>query len=557
MWPRKIPFDVKENILRKTECDVYSRLESVLDDSFTVFYSRPWLGLTPSGEEIDGECDFVVAHREYGIIALEVKGGAITYDPETESWKSQDRWGFHHSIKNPVKQARDSKYHILDKLKKYPHWHQRRIGAHHGIIFPHSVSPGKDLGMDMPLKIFCFSERFSHDLQGWIMEMFSGNSQRENPLGNDGIQALEHLLAQPFQLKLSLTNILAQDERFIDQLTQQQFQILQAIRYIPKAGISGAAGTGKTVLAMEEAVRCTESGMKTLLVCFNNPLSLMIRENVKKYPEIDVFTFHEFCASVAGEAGIPLPSGLSTKDKFKYIYPEILLQGLDALPEKRYQAIIVDEGQDFLPDWWVALDSALDTKKQSLLRVFFDSNQKVYSNASTLPTDVQVIQIPLNQNIRNTQNIQNLASLFYRGIPVKAAGPEGLPVEWITTKSLAHNRQAISTRIAALTGEEKVKPGEIAVLASNQNNLASIQDNGKIAGYPVLTSDKINENFLIGDTIRRFKGLERSLVILSLSLDLLNNLELIYVGLTRPRTKLIIVGPQEIMDFLKDSSNSS
>ena len=47
---------------RSTECEVFRRLETVLDDSFVVFYSQPWLGLKPDGEEIDGECDFIVVH---------------------------------------------------------------------------------------------------------------------------------------------------------------------------------------------------------------------------------------------------------------------------------------------------------------------------------------------------------------------------------------------------------------------------------------------------------------------------------------------------------------
>jgi hypothetical protein len=82
MWPRSLPREVLENPLRAAEIKVYNRLSEVLDESFTVFYSRPWLGLTLSGAERDGECDFVIAHAEFGILTIEVKGGAIAYDPE-------------------------------------------------------------------------------------------------------------------------------------------------------------------------------------------------------------------------------------------------------------------------------------------------------------------------------------------------------------------------------------------------------------------------------------------------------------------------------------------
>ena len=62
MWPKKLTHEVLSNVLRSTECEVFNKFEKELDDSFTVFYSRPWLGLKPDGEEIDGECDFVIAH---------------------------------------------------------------------------------------------------------------------------------------------------------------------------------------------------------------------------------------------------------------------------------------------------------------------------------------------------------------------------------------------------------------------------------------------------------------------------------------------------------------
>jgi hypothetical protein len=75
MWPRALPAEVLLNTLRSTECEVYRRLQKILEDPFVVFYSRPWLGIKPDGQEIDGECDFVVAHPKLGFVTLEVKGG--------------------------------------------------------------------------------------------------------------------------------------------------------------------------------------------------------------------------------------------------------------------------------------------------------------------------------------------------------------------------------------------------------------------------------------------------------------------------------------------------
>lgn len=75
LWPRKLPRSVLDDPRRRAEVRVYNRLAEVLNDTFHVFYSSPWLGTDRLGNEKDGECDFLVAHPDHGILAIEVKGG--------------------------------------------------------------------------------------------------------------------------------------------------------------------------------------------------------------------------------------------------------------------------------------------------------------------------------------------------------------------------------------------------------------------------------------------------------------------------------------------------
>lgn len=154
MWPRELPDEILSNPLRSSEVRVYMALASSLDDSYVVFYSRPWLGLTWDGREIDGECDFVVAHPNRGMLAIEVKGGGIEYNPEEERWFSVDRYGCRHNIKNPVAQARTSKHELLRKLREDTAWRGRYIRARHGVILPDCLPSSSDLGADMPRGIF-------------------------------------------------------------------------------------------------------------------------------------------------------------------------------------------------------------------------------------------------------------------------------------------------------------------------------------------------------------------------------------------------------------------
>jgi len=65
MWPAALPRQIRESSLRAAEVKVYDLLAGSLGSGWVVFYSRPWLGMTPSGEEKDGECDFVVSPGDF------------------------------------------------------------------------------------------------------------------------------------------------------------------------------------------------------------------------------------------------------------------------------------------------------------------------------------------------------------------------------------------------------------------------------------------------------------------------------------------------------------
>lgn len=554
MWPRTLPPDVTGNTLRSTECEVFRRLEAVLDDSFVVFYSRPWLGLKPDGEEIDGECDFIVAHPELGMLTLEVKGGAVAYDPRADHWTSRDRWKVTHNIKNPVQQARSAKHELLKKLNDSPHWRSRRILARHGVVLPHSSAPLGDLGADMPKRIFCFAERFEDGLRDWILERFGDaphDDGRIKVLGRDGVQALEKILAKPFQLRTPLGTVLSRDDTALQVLTQQQFHILRAIEAVPRAAISGGAGTGKTVLAMEESRRCAESGLRALFVCYNRGLAAETRRCLKDGPLVSVMTFHELCAEMTRRADIPLPQAVSETRLFEEIWPELLMQAFERLPDERYNAIIVDEGQDFLPLWWTAVESGLGTDGRSLFRIFYDNNQRVYASAIKLPEDVDLVPIRLTLNLRNTRRIHELVRQHYTGHEIEAVGPEGVEVDWIAVRSSDDLGRSISKCVARLVSLEHVLLKDIAILVGSEKSVERIAPHGHLGEFPTARCDEDVSARIVVDSIRRFKGLERPVVVIAATPDAVSDRELPYVALSRARTHLVVAGIEKVLERMR------
>lgn len=554
MWPRTLPPDVTGNILRSTECEVFRRLEAVLDDSFVVFYSRPWLGLKTDGEEIDGECDFIVAHAELGMLTLEVKGGAVAYDPRTDQWTSRDRWKVTHNIKNPVHQARRAKHELLKKLNASPHWNARRIRARHGVVLPHSSAPPGDLGADMPQRIFCFAEQFEDGFRDWILGRFGDtppDDARTKELGRDGVQALEKILAKPFQLRTPLGTMLSRDDAVLQVLTQQQFHILRAIEAVPRAAISGGAGTGKTVLAMEEARRCAESGARTLFVCYNLGLATEVRRRLKGGPQIETMTFHELCAELTRRAGIPGVQDVSETRLFEEIWPELLMQAFERLPDARYDAIIVDEGQDFLPLWWTAVGLGLHPKGRGIFRIFYDNNQRVYASAVKLPEDVDLVPIRLTLNLRNTRRIHELVRQHYTGHEIEAVGPEGVEVRWITVKSSDDLAQFISDCVARLESLEHVPREDIAVLVGTEKAIEDIAPRKRLGEFQTARCEEDTQGRIVVDSIRRFKGLERPVVVIAATPDTVTDRELPYVALSRARTHLVIAGTDKVLNRMR------
>lgn len=558
LWPRKLPRSVLDDPKRKAEVRVYDRLAEVLDDSFHVFYSSPWLGTDRLGNEKDGECDFLVAHPEHGILAIEVKGGKeIAFDPKDGQWRSTDHGGFVHKIKDPVSQARSAKHEILKRLNYTPRWPTRFVYATHGVIFPGAGSPPGNLGADRPTRIFCCSRQFHDGLGAWIGERLKAGQRPDNckPLGRDGIAALERLLAHPFTLSFRIGAALAEADTEFRVLEPSQYQILDMITDIPRALVRGGAGTGKTVVAIEEAIRSAATGRKTLLICHSRPLASNLERKLKNVENLTVAGFHALCGRISRQAGISVPSELSERELYESALPNALYRAMETQPALRWDEVIVDEGQDFCDDWWIALDACL--VPDGRIRVFMDSNQRVYDGAGDVVRDLSMVPVRLSRNLRNTKNIHNAASVHYSGLDIVADGPEGLDVSWICAESPEAKVEAAYRELRRLVLKEEVAPGEIAVLVNGPAARASFLEKSSGTSIPLTDAETMALEDVVVDTVRRFKGLERSAIVLIVSGDEMERRELAYVAFSRARAYLCVVSSPTEKQWLFDGVSDS
>lgn len=557
MWPAHLRREVRADPMRRAEVEVYHGLAAALPAAWTVWYSRPWLGLTSTGAERDGEADFVIAHPERGVLMLEVKGGAISMEPSTGDWTSRDRLGIVHAIKNPIAQARSSKYEILKKLKAMRGWQERRLRLRHGVVFPDAAVPDRALGADAPREIFCDAAEFRSDLRGWIERRLGrpDAAVREVALGQGGVDQLNRLLATPIMLHMPMSVLIEDDERTFRELTVQQYHLIELLGEVRRAAIAGAAGTGKTILALEKARRGAASGRRTLVTCFNRPLADQLGR-ILEGTGVDVFTFHAFCGHAARSAGLSVPANVSQNELSNVVLPELLVDATSGGDWRSYDTIIVDEGQDFMGHWWVALESALGGRADGEFYVFHDDNQALYGDARALPTSAVLSPYRLSRNLRNTRRIFAGAAVHYSGGACEAIGPEGRSIEWLPCESQAARLERVASVIGRMCSVEKLLPEEIGLLTLTEDEAASFR--GAIRqGAGCVRLGEYLDGAITVDTIRRFKGLERSIIVLSVDDGIVEEPELAYVAMSRPRSHLVVLGTSRAIPFLQGAKRAS
>ena len=546
----------------KAEAKAYRAFRDHLSADYVVFFQVGWILRREDENARDGEADFLISHAERGYLCIEVKGGGIGFDAKTGEWASIDRHGEKHSIKDPVRQALHEKYSVLTKLNENPRWRELRISnvtRGHAVFFP-------DVGAKRPLVKTDLPEQLIggvDDLvspQPWIEGVFGywGNQEKSQiPLGSKGLAILREVFARSFEVRPLLSSYLKEEEQRRIRLTTDQSRILDQLRSRRRVAISGGAGTGKTLIAVEKARRLAAEGFKTLLTCFNRQLADHLAELCKPVNGLDVMSFHQLCHryierakqlsgnDLLDEAKKAYPG----KDRFLVHYPNALAYSLDVV-EDRYDALVCDEGQDFSEDFWMPLEMLLTDYEKSPIYVFFDDNQNLYSRASSFP--IKDEPFALTANCRNTDRIHEAAYRFYRGEGVVPPGIEGEPVATIEAPSFKAQATKIHAKIVDLITKDRIPAGDIAILILSNEQKTDYYEAIRHLALPA-PNKWIEEGWqtketLLLDTVSRFKGLEAPIVFLW-GLDgksVERNREQFYVGLSRAKSLLFVCGAPEV-----------
>ena len=107
--------------------------------------------------------------------------------------------------------------------------------------------------------------------------------------------------------------------------------------------------------------------------------------------------------------------------------PEYLGQAVDRLGA-RFDALVVDEAQDFEESWWLPLQMLLRDPDQGVIYVFYDDNQAIYRRPGGLPDGL--VSARLTENWRNTSPIFDAVMGFYEGGKVTCAARKARRSRW-------------------------------------------------------------------------------------------------------------------------------
>jgi hypothetical protein len=543
---RMIPQPMRPDIQSAAERRLYNEFQVQLLDDFSVFHSVWWQLRDAVTGIHDGEADFIIAHPEYGILLLEVKGGRIRYDGQTGEWFSNE-----HAIKDPFKQGRAAKYSLLEKLKELPYWRNRWITVGHAVAFP-DVAVKQDLRLDASREMILDAYDMA-SLTTWVNQAFRYLREcdsDDNQLGAVGVRELTDLLSPSWDLRPLLSAAVVEERQELVRLTEEQFAMLDFLGRHRRVAISGCAGSGKTTLAVEKASRLARQGFRVLLTCFNVNLARFLSGDKTLPRGLQIVNVHKLATDLCRQAG--LADHARRDDRyFDEVLPEQMMEAVDRLGTK-LDAIVVDEGQDLSDNWWVPLQCLLGDPDHGIFYVFFDDNQNLYRAAQSIP--LELAPFPLTRNCRNTQRIHETVMKFYRSDQKPLGqGPVGRPVEIHTYDDMGSLKRTLSQVLHRLVVEEGMLTEDIVILTPRSRELSSLWRLGTVGNFRLTDQWTTASGEVFGSTIHSFKGLESPVVILAeIEPYVARDLEaVLYVGCSRACHHLIILAATDLPQSLR------
>lgn len=173
----------------------------------------------------------------------------------------------------------------------------------------------------------------------------------------------------------------------------------------------GVAGAGKTVVLVARAKFLSEAlpSRRILVLCFNVSFRTYLGALLRPCPNVDVYTFHGW----GSHNGVRWQ-----EDELPGHYGARLLDALEANRGDSgcYDAVLIDEAQDFDPVWFACAKAALREPMTGDFLIVGDRNQTSYHRAAVSWKSLRINAVGrtrvLRRNYRNSKAILTAAAPF-------------------------------------------------------------------------------------------------------------------------------------------------
>gem|GEM_PF-764904 len=563
------------------EKQVYTLLSNAPKD-WVIFHS---LDLTPINQNRPAEIDFLVLIPDLGFIVIEVKSHeGIHFDGQRWLPESIEQRGC------PFSQAVDAKWAFSRRLSStgVP---LSLIPVHPVVIFTNSAFEftaefkfhGKCFFDSRRLSKLTRSGHFYEELRSSLIFSIDNDSRKPlaTPVDRRTVEEVKRLCAPIQSVRLTAKEtIRAREQEALDKLRLQQkaalnliFDTLTYDLQNSRVLIKGAAGTGKTWVAMEAARIMADKGCRVGLVSYNKYIGNWMAENVSKDHPRPNLVVGSITSLLMGILDIKAPSNFTSDYWNEEFLDEVEERLTDPSLARNvgFDYLVIDEAQDILANnrlWQIVSQLIKGGLKSGKYSIFGDFDFQVFGNKSDafsalakLREEIGVAQFVLRENCRNYQPVGEIAttlaglgSLVYDGYRRSGGSIDDYDIQYYSSPT---EQAELVKRYIDSFKKQGYQHDDIVLLSFNgdSESVATRLDLGvQVRPFWVEGGSGVRYS-----SVNAFKGLEAKKIILTdVQLDGLEfRRNQLYTGITRSTESVIILchesARQSVLDYIEQS----
>ena len=544
-----------ETVDNQAEEDFAKVIEQFDDNDWLVYRNVTWQWRSDgsvTNHMKEGEVDFLLVHKNLGIVMIEVKGGRRwNFDATKNKWTHNT--GKKKVIKKgPYEQQRRNRKGLSNKIQ----YESKKLGLRNFrpkietfVVWPNVSSNESKFGfIGFEENTIYLDELDRPDLIEAKLKRQFTKSEYSN---DDLIYLFNKILnnnIKGFSLLSHSGKISEKVERISEDVFKSYYEITNPD--YKKIKIQGIPGSGKTFLASKIADFESDYGRKILFICYNILLGENLKAEFENDESVKVIIFEELldALGLTYDAIIEEPDktlkDLSKEEEVEFIrnFLEDSIGEADDMFE--FDTLIIDEAQDFSEKYWEFFVTLVESKSAKWI-LCYDSNQNISHKEWSTPEYLDTAPFVLNTVIRSTKEIADKYTKLFDD-SIEHFGERGVePSLILLEKNNWKNVEIEVVKILESLNEESSDLlRKVTLLLPHSKDIQNL----KLDDFKEINISSVS----------KFKGLEADIVILVFpSLEsveksyIQSSKAMLYIGLSRAKTNLYFICNKEVKDLAK------